>query len=302
MLLDEDDLKRGLIFIVGTWQVDFLVNAWSKDLAHIPATEFKSEDGTDFTAINFEFFEDHTVVMKDTSKGKEVNGTWKQTGFSEFHYTLNDFIDIPDSQFKKNAETLNMIDGNLAFSIGFLSVNLKKTAEGKVTEEADIGDIPMSDEDAARLDIAGDYEVIRIFSVVNDTPGMYTRQEIEEELKKRIAAGELDESELADMTKLFDSTVEITESHKIKTWMKMPENVPEEEIKKAIESGKIEDCDGERFCAHSQPWKSIGGKFYYDTGEHREVFGEVKSSWDEIAFDEDGLMTFMSGMAKLRKL
>ena len=48
--------------------------------------------------------------------------------------------------------------------------------------------------------------------------------------------------------------------------------------------------------------KSIGGKFYYDTGEHREVFGEVKSSWDEIAFDEDGLMTFMSGMAKLRKL
>ena len=51
MQLDDDDLKRGLRFIVGTWQVDYLVNAFSNDLAHIPASEFKSEDGTDFTVI-----------------------------------------------------------------------------------------------------------------------------------------------------------------------------------------------------------------------------------------------------------
>ena len=44
MTLDEQDLKRGLKFIVGVWQVDYVVNAWSNDLAHIPAKEFKSKD------------------------------------------------------------------------------------------------------------------------------------------------------------------------------------------------------------------------------------------------------------------
>ena len=48
MELDERTLKDGLKYIVGQWQVDYLVNAWSNDLTHIPAAEFKSEDGQDF--------------------------------------------------------------------------------------------------------------------------------------------------------------------------------------------------------------------------------------------------------------
>ena len=39
----------------------YIVNAWSNDLAHIPATEFKSDDGRDFSVITFTFTEDHTV-------------------------------------------------------------------------------------------------------------------------------------------------------------------------------------------------------------------------------------------------
>ena len=302
MELSDDELKSGLRFIVGTWQVDYLVNAWSNDLAHIPASEFKSEDGTDFTALNFEFFEDHSLVMKDTSKGKEIKGTWEQLSFSEFNYTLNDFIDIPDSQFKKNAETLNMLNGTLVFSIGFLAVTLKKIAEGTITKEPDIGDIPMSDEDEKRLDIVGEYQVVRSFSVLNDTPGMYTKEEITEDIKKKIDYGEMDEDDARQMMMVFNSIVEITESHKIKTWMEAPAGVTQEQIDKALEAGEIEDFDGKRFCAHSQKWKSLNGKYYYDTGEHREVFGEVKSSWDEIVFDEEGLITMMSGMAKLKKI
>ncbi|MBR5968617.1 MAG: hypothetical protein IK001_08490, partial [Lachnospiraceae bacterium] len=91
MELDEQDLKQGLKFLVGTWQVDYIVNAFSNDLAHIPATEFKSSDGTDFTSIQYEFFEDHTMVLRDASKGKEIKGTWEQTEWSEFHYTVEDF-------------------------------------------------------------------------------------------------------------------------------------------------------------------------------------------------------------------
>ena len=50
MAVDEYFLKEGLKTIVGTWQVDYIVNAFSNDLAHIPATEFKSDDGRDFPA------------------------------------------------------------------------------------------------------------------------------------------------------------------------------------------------------------------------------------------------------------
>ena len=150
MELDERDLRDGLKFIVGTWQVDYVVNAWSNDLRHIPATEFKSEDGRDFSCITFSFYQDHTVVMKNAADGKEVNGEWEQTSLLEYHYTLKDFLEIPQGQFRKNAETLSVVDGCLAFSIGFLAIGMKKIAEGEVTEEkkTDIGDVPMSDEDA----------------------------------------------------------------------------------------------------------------------------------------------------------
>ncbi len=301
MELDENDLKQGLQFIVGTWQVDFLVNAWSNDLAHIPATEFKSEDGTDFTAINFEFFEDHSVIMRDTSKGKEIKGTWEQTGWTEFHYTLNDFIDIPDSQFKKNAETLLMQDGNLAFSIGFLAVSMKKIAEGTITKEPDISDIPMSEEDAARLDIVGEYVPVKAFSIVNDKPGLYTKEEAQAEIDKKVAAGELDADDARQMMLSFNTVTEFTESHKILTWMKAPEGVSEADIQKALEAGEIHDYDGERVCIGKQEWKSINGKYYYDTGEYREMFGEVKSPWDELVFDEEGLLSMSEGMVKLKK-
>lgn len=62
--MDKQDLRQGLQFIAGTWQAEFLVNAFSNDLAHIPAGEFKSDDGRDFSCITFSFFEDHTVVME----------------------------------------------------------------------------------------------------------------------------------------------------------------------------------------------------------------------------------------------
>ena len=180
MTLDEQDLRHGLKFIVGVWQVDYVVNAWSNDLAHIPAKEFKSDDGRDFSDITFTFFEDHTVLMKNASDGKEERGSWEQTGWSEYHYTLNGFIDIPEGDFRKNAETLSVFDGFLVFSIGFLAIGMKKISDGVVTEvkKKDIGDIEVSEEDAKADGIAGIYAPAKTMSVINDSFGMYTKEEI----------------------------------------------------------------------------------------------------------------------------
>ncbi|MDD6879321.1 MAG: hypothetical protein PUD59_03710 [bacterium] len=133
MALDEYTLKEGLKSICGTWQVDFIVNGFSDDLAHIPAAEFKSNDGSDFSGITFSFSEDHSMILHNSADGTEAAGTWEQTGLFEFRYTLDGFNQIPDGQFKENAELLTMQGGALCFSIGFILIGMKKIEEGHIT-------------------------------------------------------------------------------------------------------------------------------------------------------------------------
>ena len=301
MELDAQDLKRGLKFIVGTWQVDYVVNAWSNDLAHIPAAEFKSTDGNDLSVISYTFFEDHTMVMKNAADGKEVQGTWEQTGWGEFHYTLNDFLNLQDSSFLKNAETLSMRDGEwLVFSLGFLAVAMKKTEEGTVTEEPDIGDIEMTDEEVEVTDIAGVYEVAESMAVVGGEFDLFPKEAVIAELDRKKAAGEIDDSEYAMGLHAFNICVEFTKSHQVVQWMPVPAGVSEEQINAALESGQILDFNGEAIAMSKKPWKYLNRKYWYDTGEQRELFGEKQSSWDELKFDEEGLLEF-GGMMKLRK-
>ena len=302
MTLDERDLRDGLKRIVGTWQVDFVVNAFSNDLAHIPAAEFKSDDGTDFSALTFTFNEDHTVVMEDTFHGKTEHGTWEQRDWAEYHYTLNAFPDLPEGAMRDNAETLHLQDGNLVFSIGFLAVGMKKIRDGQVTEVPDIGQREPGAEDAALNGIVGCYAVEKTMAAVGDRFDLFTRQEVLADLEKRKAAGEADEDTVRGSLQPFDMLVEFTPDHQVLSRMKLPDGVSEEEIKEAVEAGAISDVRDGYFCAQKTEWKALDGKYYYDTKEHREVFGEVQSSWDELTVDDEGLMDFGGGMMKLRRL
>ncbi|MBQ7474529.1 MAG: hypothetical protein IJS78_01275 [Clostridia bacterium] len=126
MQLDKYDLASGKKFIVGTWRPDFVVNFFSNDLAHIPAAEFKSNDGRDLTAISFTFSDDNTVKMEDRERGAAESGTWEQTDLSEYRYTLNAFFDVPEGPMRDNAEKLTVIEGDLCFTLGFITIALKK--------------------------------------------------------------------------------------------------------------------------------------------------------------------------------
>ncbi|MBQ3912676.1 MAG: hypothetical protein II694_06875 [Lachnospiraceae bacterium] len=304
MELDEQDLREGLKFLVGTWQVDYIVNAFSNDLAHIPATEFKSEDGTDFTAITYEFFEDHTLILRNSANGREIKGTWEQTGWSEYHYTAEDFYDIPDDNFRKGIETLQVVDGCVVFSIGFLAIGMKKTAEGVVTvqKKQDIGDLEMSEADKKCMDIVGIYRAAKMMSMIGGKFELFPVEEVIADLDKQLAAGAIDEHEAGQMKSLIEARYEFTDDHRVLEMAKVPDGVSEEEIKKAIEAGQIKDYKDGYFSRGEKEWKAIGGKYYYDTQEQREVFGEALSSWDELVFDEDGLLNYGSGFVKLKKI
>ena len=301
MTLDAQDLRNGMKFIVGTWQVDYIVNAFSNDLAHIPATEFKSNDGTDFSAITFTFFEDHTLKMENSADGKNADGTWEQTGYGEFRYTVGDFISPPDSSMLDALQRLSIQGENLVFSLGFLAVAMKKTAEGTITKEPDIGEKEQSAEDLAMTDIVGIYEVAKSFAMIGDQFGLYSKDEVLASLEERKAAGEIDDDEIRESLSMFETRVEFTGDHKVKTLMKIPEGTSEEDIKEAIESGEINEVKDGYFSIGEKEWKAVDGKYYYNSEEHRELLGEEQSPWDELSTDDDGLMSF-GEMMKLRKL
>ena len=75
---------------------------------------------------------------------------------------------------------------------------------------------------------------------------------------------------------------------------------PSSGISKKMEA-QIKGLRGDMFCVSESEWKAIGGKYYYDTGEERELYGEKQSSWDEFKADGDGLFPYASGSMRLKK-
>ena len=303
MELDENTLKDGLRFIVGTWQVDYIVNAFSNDLAHIPAAEFKGEDGSTFENVTYSFFEDHPMIMKDTASGKEEHGTWEQVNMLEYRYTLGAFLKIPDSSFLDAAQKLDVIDGHIVFSIGFLAIAMKKIEEGHITKEPDIGEREPSAEDLAMNDIVGSYEVAKAMAFADGSFEMRTKDEVLVFVEKQKAAGAMSEEDADENLRMYNIRIDFTEDHKVVQWMPLPAGVSEEQIKEAQAAGELGDIkDGYFTGGEPREWKALDGKYYYDTGEEREAFGEKLSSWDELAKDDEGLIKFMSGMVMIRRI
>ncbi|MBO4695917.1 MAG: hypothetical protein J5643_01400 [Lachnospiraceae bacterium] len=295
MILDEQDLRNGTRFIVGTWQPDYVVNMFSSDLAHIPAAEFKSTDGVVFTAISFTFSEDHTLIMKNSVTGREVNGTWEQKSYGEFKYTLNGFLNLPAGTNESVAETLRVQDGeSLVFSLGVIAIALKKVAEGTVSEEKkqDIGELPG---DETLTGIVGTYGVYKL-RTYTDAGFVW---ETAEELRGKEAAGTPEAGEYA--LQMLDWKVEFTADHQVFVWMKVPEGASQADLEEAIRQGEVAGVKDGLFAEKALEWKAVEGRYYYNTGERREVFGEVQSPWDELKSDEEGNIFFMNNMLLLKK-
>jgi len=301
MSLDEQDLKSGVKFIVGTWQVDYIVNTWSRDLAHLPAAEFKTKDGKDLSQLSYEFLEDHTVKLKNPGLGVEETGTWKQVSSDKFEYTFDKLFDGIDPAAVKELNVLQKdMEGGLVFSFTVFVVRFKKTAEGHITKEPDIGDLVPTAEEAAKKDIVGRWKVWKTMAMVDGDMDMYTRAEAEADLKKREANPPKDDDEADDLRRdrsrfemMFGFVIEFTENHKVLTLSPLPSDVPKEEIDKAVASGEVtlrdgmllEDPDG-------NDWKYVKGDYWYDSQEEAEVCGEPISPWKKITPDADGHIDF----------
>lgn len=149
-------------------------------------------------------------------------------------------------------------------------------------------------------DLIGFWEVAKARSFVGGKFDFFTLDEVKAELEAKKASGELDEDP-EEMMQGFYTRVEFTEDGKVRSWMKAPAGVTDEEIEAALVAGELIGWKDGLMCLEEKVWKEENGAFLYDTGEHREIFGEVKSSWDELALNDEGLLPFGSGMILLRK-
>jgi len=285
--LDEDDLIEGKKFIVGTWQVDYIVNAFSNNLDHIPAKEFKSEDGKDFSEITFEFFEDQTMKMKNGATSLEENGTWEQKSYSTFEYTVGKFFGEVDETLLKNIQKLEKnFEGELVFSLGFIVIGMKKIADGVVTivekpKEPSIADIEPTEDDLKKKDIVGRWKVYKMFSVVGDDFGLHTLDEVKADIEKKKAAGE--ETDEKDTLLMFGMVLDFKDDYSVASFTALPPGASQEEIDAAVASGEIKLQDGMIVGDDERKWKFVNGEYWCSQGDNDEP-------WQKITPGEDGRM------------
>ena len=127
MELSKKDLANGREFIVGEWRVDYVVNFFSNDLAHIPAEKFTDGGGNDLTSVKAEFFGDGGVVITENASGALSFGQWEQSDLFEYKWHFDKISGTSLSAPLKEAETLTVFEGDLVFTTGFLTVAIKKT-------------------------------------------------------------------------------------------------------------------------------------------------------------------------------
>jgi len=183
---------------------------------------------------------------------------------------------------------LEYVDMGLVFGIFFLSVKMKKVEEGHITKPLDIGDIVPTEEENRKSEIVGRWRVYKAMTMVDDDFGMHTLAEAQESLKKQKEAGDDVARQEMMLQQSFGAVVEFKADHKVHTYMPLPDDVPKEEIDKAVASGEVTLVDGMIADDNPADWKFVKGDYYYDTRETREVFGEPVSAWDKITPDSEG--------------
>lgn len=106
--------------------------------------------------------------------------------------------------------------------------------------------------------------------------------------------------ELQEYGMMFNALYDFTAEGKCISLLPIPESASKEDIDAAVAAGEIKLADIEGYFLDEavKDWKVEDGKYLLDSGEHREVLGEVLSSFDEIKLEGD---TMVLPMVELKR-
>ena len=90
---------------------------------------------------------------------------------------------------------------------------------------------------------------------------------------------------------MFDAITEFRQDGTVCDLLRIPQDMPQEEIDNAIAAGY--ELAGDFLVAGKHAWKEENGKIFYNTNINGEILGEELSPWAEIAEDADGNITLM---------
>ena len=107
---------------------------------------------------------------------------------------------------------------------------------------------------------------------------------------------ETDEEEVAheiqERRKMLGMFIKICEDGRLYMMTALPEDIPQEEIDKAVSAGVIKLVDG-AMADEPMSWELRDGELWFDTGIEGEVYDEEVSSWVN-PIDENGFFNFMN--------
>ena len=152
------------------------------------------------------------------------------------------------------------------------------------------------------MSIVGYYRPCSFAIFGEDGLKMGTKEEYIENARKHWSPDEAEHEE-QQMMMLVNAIVDVNEDGKIYNYFPIPANTPQEELDKAIAQGYAKLAPVEGYMCFDKPfdWKEEDGVFKYDTREHRELMGEMLSSWDDLKFDGKTI-TMSSGLAVYEKI
>lgn len=131
---------------------------------------------------------------------------------------------------------------------------------------------------------------------VNDENGELTYMTAQEYMDSPMMyIDETDEDAVTDELKerwqITGSCIEVCDDGHLYMLMPLPENVTQDEIDEAVNSGAITLRNG-MICERPMAWEERDGKLWFDTGIEGETFGEKADSW--VCAIEDNFFTFIT--------
>lgn len=110
-----------------------------------------------------------------------------------------------------------------------------------------------------------------------------------EQIWKTVEEMAADPDEEAFDLQMLDSLFIFGDDGTIKTVIQLPDDISQEEIDEAIESGECELYAPGQMVVEKRHWKEENGKILFDSEIEGEIFGEKADPWVEIIPTENGI-------------
>lgn len=92
-----------------------------------------------------------------------------------------------------------------------------------------------------------------------------------------------------DELQMFESVIDFGDDGVIRTAIKLPDDMPQEEINAALESGEYELYAPGFLTIEKRDWKEENGKFKFKANIEGEILDEETDPWTDIVLLESGI-------------